>query len=301
MKNTKINIRKIAVLVSCVIVLAVGVVFVSPLQTFAAQQSESGAVGIEAEIPSNPPTTAPTISIPRNGQVFTNIPITISGTCSKDYLVEIFKNNVFAGSAICKNGSYNLQIDLFDGQNDILARQYDSLNQAGPDSPAVTVNFNNAIANNGSRPTISSSFAKRGADPGDSLEWPITLSGGTGPYAISVDWGDKSTEQLISRSAPGQFNINHVYSQSGIYNVTVKVTDANGASAFLQVVGIANGPIQQTSSTNASDNTKVKTERIIIWWPMLILLAIVIIAFWLGKRHQLAVIRGRLHRGERPL
>jgi hypothetical protein len=116
-----------------------------------------------------------------------------------------------------------------------------------------------------------------------------------------VDWGDKSTEQLISRSAPGQFNINHVYSQSGIYNVTVKVTDANGASAFLQVVGIANGPIQQTSSTNASDNTKVKTERIIIWWPMLILLAIVIIAFWLGKRHQLAVIRGRLHRGERPL
>jgi hypothetical protein len=51
MKNTKINIRKITVLVSCVIVLAVGVVFVSPLQTFAAQQSESGAVGIEAEIP----------------------------------------------------------------------------------------------------------------------------------------------------------------------------------------------------------------------------------------------------------
>jgi hypothetical protein len=271
------------------------------LQTQAAQLSESGATGIEGEIPSPAPTVAPGISIPRNGQVFTQIPITVSGTCSKNYLVEIFKNNVFAGSAVCKNGSYSIQIDLFDGQNDIIARQYDALNQASPDSSVVTVTFNNTVPNSGTRPTITTAFAKRGANPGDSLSWPITLSGGTGPYAISVDWGDKSTQELISRSNPGLFNIEHSYAQSGIYNVTVKVTDANGASAFLQVVGISNGPIQQSTSNNDNGKTLLKTERIIIWWPMLILLILAIIAFWLGKRHQLATIRGRLHRGERPI
>jgi hypothetical protein len=301
MKKIFINKRKMTILASIASVLFFCASYMPMPNALAAQQSNSGAMGIEGEIPSTPPTTAPSISIPRNGQVFTNIPITVSGTCSKDYLVEIFKNNVFAGSVVCRHGSYSLQIDLFDGQNDILARHYDSLNQAGPDSPVVTVTFNNTVANNGSRPTITSSFAKRGADPGDSLEWPITLSGGTGPYAISVDWGDKSTEELISRSTPGQFNVNHVFAQSGIYNVTVKVTDANGASAFLQVVGISNGPIQQTSSASTGSSPTPKSERVIIWWPMLVLLALIIIAFWLGKRHQLAVIRGRLHRGERPI
>jgi hypothetical protein len=293
--------RKAVILASAAVLLCFYSLVLQPLHTKAAQQTESGSVGIEAEIPSNPPTNAPGISIPRNGQVFTNTPITVSGTCSKDYLVEIFKNDVFAGSAICKNGSYSIQIDLFDGQNDLIARQYDSLNQASPDSPVITVTFNNNVANSGARPTITTNFAKRGADPGETLSWPITLSGGTGPFAISVDWGDKSAPELISRSLPGLFNIQHVYAQSGIYNVTIQATDANGDSAFLQVVGISNGPIQQTSHTGGQISPTVKTERVIIWWPMLLLLILTIIAFWLGKRHQLATIRGRLHRGERPI
>jgi hypothetical protein len=292
------NKRKINAVVLAAIFSALSLF---PMPASAAQQSGSGAVGIEAEIPSNPPTTAPVITVPRNGQGFSSLPITVSGICSSDYLVEIFKNNVFAGSATCKNGSYSILIDLFDGQNDLIARQYNANNQVSPDSATVTVSFNNSVPNTGPRPTLTTAYAKRGANPGESLSWPITLSGGTGPYALSVDWGDKSSPDLISRAAPGAFNVEHTYKESGIFNVTIKVTDANGASAFLQLVGISNGPIQQTSSTNNKNNTTVKTERVIIWWPMLILLALTIVAFWLGQRHQLAVIRGRLHRGERPL
>jgi hypothetical protein len=268
---------------------------------YAATQSSSGATGIEGEIPSNPPTIAPSISVPRNGQVFSSIPVTVSGICGQDYLVEIFKNSVFAGSAVCRNGSYSIQIDLFDGQNDLIARQYNALNQVSPDSATVTVTYNNFISSSGPRPTITSTYAKRGANPGESLSWPIILSGGTGPYALSVDWGDKSPTELISRAAPGTFNIEHTYNQSGVYNVTIKVTDSNGASAFLQVVGVSNGPIQQTSSGNTTNPNKTVTDRVIIWWPMLLLLILTIIAFWLGQKHQLATIRGRLHRGERPI
>jgi hypothetical protein len=280
---------KITILASLATLILGGVGFINS-SAEAAQQSNSGAAGIEGEIPSNPPTSAPGISVPRNGQVFNTTPITVSGFCSANYLVEIFKNNVFAGSAVCKNGSYSL-----------IARQYNANNQVSPDSATVTVTYNNSVPSTGPRPTVTSTYAKRGADPGENLSWPITLSGGRGPYALSVDWGDKSPEVLISRSAPGTFNIEHTYTQSGVYNVTIKVTDSQGASAFLQVVGIANGPIGQSTSSNNKTNTTVKTERVIIWWPMLILLALTIVAFWLGKQHQLETIRSRLRRGERPL
>jgi hypothetical protein len=118
-----------------------------------------------------------------------------------------------------------------------------------------------------------------------------------------VDWGDKSPLSLISRANAGTFNIEHIYKQSGIFNITIKATDSNGAAAFLQVVGISNGPIQQNgaTTTGTGQNGGTKTDRVIIWWPMALLFALAIVAFWLGKRHQLETIRGRLHRGERPV
>jgi hypothetical protein len=215
-------------------------------------------------------------------------------------LVEVFDNGVFVGSANCVNGSFSLQIGLFNGKNDLIARMYDALNQAGPNSNKVSVIFNNALPASGPRPTLTTAYAKRGADPGSVLTWPITLSGGKGPYAISIGWGDKSAQDLISRSTPGTFNIKHTYAQPGIFNIVIKATDSDGASAFLQVVGISNGPIQQTQDTN-NPGAKTVTKKEIIWWPLAVTFVLTIIAFWLGKRHQLETIRGRLHRGERPI
>ncbi len=102
-----------------------------------APNPQSGAVGVQGQIGGAPPSQAPTISVPTNGQRFSNTPITVSGICTKGLLVEIFNNGVFAGSVFCNNGSFSLQIDLFDGQNDLIARVYDALNQASPDSTTV--------------------------------------------------------------------------------------------------------------------------------------------------------------------
>jgi hypothetical protein len=267
---------------------------------FAAQQSKSGATGVEGTIPSGPPTNAATISLPKNGQSFTSLPITVSGICPKGLLVEIFDNNVFVGSAYCVSGSYSIQVDLFNGQNDLVARVYDALNQSGPDSSTITVNFNSALANGATRPTLTTSYARRGSDPDSLLSWPIALSGGSGPYAISIDWGDQSPLDLISRQSTGAFNIEHTYSQSGVYNITVKVTDLNGSAAFLQLVGVANGPIQQGSAGQGGSAGTVKVEKVVLWWPFVLALLASLIAFWLGKKHQLETIRGRLRRGERP-
>lgn len=293
------NIRKIRtglVILALVMAFAAAVIFRAGHATAVTQQS--GSTGIEGTVPSPPPSQAATIDIPKNGQVFSNLPITVSGLCPANTLVEIYKNNVFAGSTNCVSGSFNLQIDLFDGRNDLVAKVFDNLNQAGPDSATVTVTYTSNISTGSPRITLTTQFAKRGADPGSILTWPITLSGGVGPYAISVDWGDKSNPDLISQKSPDNLTLQHTYAQSGVYKVTVKATDANGESAFLQLVAIANGPIKQSGVTSGSSSLSIQTK--ILLWPIILLFILMIIAFWVGKKHQLEAIRNRLRKGEPP-
>jgi len=281
------------------LVFVVGLLLIAPVSALAAT-SQSGSVGVQGKVSAPPPSPAPTITVPSNGQSFSSLPITVSGFCVNNTTVEIYKNNVFAGSTPCQNNSYRLQIDLFDGRNDLIAREFDDLNQAGPDSNTVTVNFSSPVPTLGPRVTLTSEFSKRGANPGSILNYPVSLSGGTGPYAISVDWGDKSKADLFTQQIPGVLNLQHTYAQSGVYNIIIRATDANGNAAFLQVVGIGNGPIQKTGSNSANGIiTSEKTK--IIWWPIIVLFVMMIIAFFIGRRQQLEAIRRRLRTGEETL
>ncbi|HET8670132.1 MAG TPA: hypothetical protein VFM05_05730, partial [Candidatus Saccharimonadales bacterium] len=101
-------------------------------QTATTQNPKDGAIGLEGKIPSKPPATAPTITTPSNGAVFNQIPITVGGLCTTGLLVKIFANNVFVGSVMCERGSYSLQVDLFPGRNDLVARAFDTFDQSSP-------------------------------------------------------------------------------------------------------------------------------------------------------------------------
>ena len=264
-----------------------------------AATSQSGSVGLQGKVPAPAPSQAPTINVPSNGQSFSSLPITVSGFCVNNTTVEIYKNGVFAGSTPCQGSSYRLQIDLFDGRNDLIAKVFDSLNQQGPDSNTVTVNFASAISVPGPRITLTTQYAKRGADPGTILTWPVTLSGGTGPYAFSIDWGDKSAPDLMSQASPGNVTLHHTYAQSGVYKVTVKATDSKGNSAFLQLVAIANGPVQQAGTNNKNSIITSQQTKVLVW-PIIVLFVLLISSFWLGRRHQLEAIRNRLAKGDTP-
>lgn len=303
------RIRSVSVITKSLLIAVVGVfllvlVLASPVR--AAQ--EQGSVGIEGQISAPPPTTAATISIPRSGQSFTTLPVTVSGICPNGLLVKLFKNNVFAGSVQCSNGSYSLIIDLFDGQNELVARVYDALDQAGPDSNVVSVTYAADKPQFSGRVSLTSTIAKKGANPGEVLTWPITISDGEGPYAISVDWGDGKTPDLISQSFPGTFNIQHVYDNPGVYNIIIKATDKNGGVAYLQLVGVANGPLSQenasgtSSNSNSDDNSSIGGSQPvkILWQPAALLIPFIVSTFWLGKRHELHTLKKKIERGDRP-
>lgn len=257
------------------------------------QDDTSGLTG-KVETPA--PSTAPSINQPTNGQNVTKLPITVSGLCSSNLLIKIFANNIFVGSASCSNGSYTLQIDLFEGRNDIVARQFDALDQASPDSNVVTVNYNNPsfAALNVQQLSLTSTYARKGANPGVSLVWPITISGGTPPFAVSVDWGDGRGQSLYSQQFGGTFNIDHVYQSAGVYVVIVKAVDKNGQTAFLQLVGQANGSV--TQSTTDSGGPSVITKTIVLWVPAAIAIPLIFLSFWLGRRYELAALRRHLER-----
>ncbi|MBX4197575.1 PKD domain-containing protein [Candidatus Saccharibacteria bacterium] len=279
--------------ITLLLVLAAGI---RPVAVGALTQ-QSGSVGVQGKVSAPPPSQAATIDVPRNGQSFSSLPITVSGFCVNGTLVEIYKNNVFSGAAQCQNGSYRLQIDLFDGRNDLVAREYDDLNQAGPPSATVTVTFSSLLPSIGPRISLTSQYSKRGANPGSILNWPVTLSGGSGPYAISIDWGDKSNQDLMSQQAPGGLNLHHTYAQAGIFNVLVKASDNNANLAFLQLVGIGNGPIQQAAK-NVSGSIVTNEKTKIAWLPIIVLFILVFVAYWIGQKHQLEAIRRRFRTGE---
>ena len=258
--------------------------------------NQSGTTGLQGKIPSPAPTTPATISTPTSGRVFTEIPVTVSGLCKTGLLVKIFSNDIFVGSADCAGGSYSVQVDLFGGQNDLVARVYDALDQAGPDSNKVTVTFQDSqFAAFGQRISLTSNLAKLGAPVGTLLTWPIILSGVTGPYAISIDWGDGSAADLKSQPFAGTFEITHTYKTAGIYRVVVKATDSTGATAFLQLVGVGAGEVTQsnTGSKSGKDNGGA-TRTIYIWWPILLMIPLLLGMFWVGKRYEVTAIHKQL-------
>jgi hypothetical protein len=291
--------RKIATYVA--LSLGTTILFL-PTVSFALQpvvNPQTGAVGMQGTIPAAPPTQAATITVPSNGQVFKELPVTVSGLCPGDLLVKIFKNNVFAGSVQCKNNSYSILVDLFVGSNELVARVYDAFDQAGPDSNTVKVTFDDNKNISGPRVSLTSNYAKKGSNPGEELSWPIVVSGGTGPFAITVDWGDGKPVDLSSKEFAGEFIAKHKYDAAGIYNIVVKAVDKNGGTAFIQLVGIANGPLSQdVKKDTGTASTDVTTKTKFILWPIFALFPLIVLTFWIGKRYELKRIRHRIEEGQ---
>ncbi len=298
-----VKIKKVLALTSLLLLVFQGVSTGVVQAVDTTQNPQSGSVGLEGSISTAPPTRAASITTPRDSASFTSTPVTVAGLCATGNLVKLFDNNVFVGSSLCVSGSYSLKIDLFSGGNLLVARVYDALDQAGPDSNSVNVRFTDAeFAQFASRVSLTSTYARRGAFPGDELVWSLALNGGTGPYAISVDWGDGSAPALQSQSVAGSFDAKHTYTNAGVYTVTVRATDKNDVAAFLQLVSVANGATQQSNATSDKDKNGTATTAAsgtVLWLPTLFLLVLLPVIFWLGRRHELYVLRKTLDNARR--
>ena len=281
----------------CLLVLLFGVAKVGAITPIPTPQPQAGSYGLEATKRQAPPKVGATITTPGSGASYSTSPIAVNGICPNGLLVEVFNNNVMVGSVMCNGGSFTMQVSLFAGTNELYAIVYDELGQPGPKSNIVTVNYSpTQFAAFGQLITLTSSYGRRSAPTGTLLEWPLQLSGGTGPYAFSIDWGDGTPLELKSQAFGGVVMISHVYKKAGIYQVNVKVTDANGVSAFLQLVAVASGEVTGNSepSPPAAGTKVVQGKPQILWWPQLVLMLLLLPTYWLGRRSMLVSIRNKM-------
>jgi len=252
-----------------------------------------GGFGLEATKKQPAPTKGATITTPGNGASYDKSPVTVSGICPDGLLVQVSNNGVMVGSVMCTNGSFSVEVSLFAGDNILQATVYDDLQQAGPKSNEVTVRYTDtSFVSFGELITLTSAYGRRSAATSSQLTWPLQLSGGTGPYAFSLDWGDGSDIELVSQSLSGVVNIDHVYKQAGIHTVNVKVTDVNKVSAFLQVIAVANGVVDESSGQQPE--AEVGERVVVIWIPAAVALGLLFPTYWLGRRSQLVSLRNKM-------
>ena len=258
---------------------------------------QPGGFGLEAVKKQAPPTMGATITTPSNGASFSSSPITVNGLCPQGLLVQLYNNNVMVGSVMCDNGSFSIEVSLFAGTNELKAIVYDDLDQAGPESNTVSVNYTDTnFTRFGELITLTSNYGRRSAANNTQLIWPLQLSGGTGPYAFSIDWGDGSQLQLLSQSLAGLINIDHIYKKAGIYQVNVRVTDSNGVSAFLQVIAVSSGQADIGAAPVTDGGGKAQGKPVVLWLPTVLLLLLLLPTYWLGRRSQLVTIRNKMIR-----
>jgi hypothetical protein len=257
---------------------------------------EAGSIGMSGIMPGEPPTIAATIKLPANQQRFGTSPITVSGTCPKNTLVEIFKNDIFAGSTTCNNAeTYSLDVDLMINKNILIARVYDSINQAGPDSNSVIVYYDalppqagplTSLDFGGAQLLLNTDAVFRGTFPGQVMYVPIDILGGTPPYAINIQWGD-STNKVIPRSDNAGFKASHIYTKAGTYQISIQATD-------LTVAAIVNGQPgaigQSGTSANTSSNTSMMNQLLVLW-PTYTGATAVVASFFLGEQREKRLLR----------
>lgn len=277
----------------CLLALLLYVQPVAAITPIPTPPPQPGSYGLEAVKRKAPPKVGATISTPGNGASFSTSPTTVNGICPNELLVQIYDNGVMVGSVMCQNGSFSIEVSLFPGKNELYAIVYDELDQAGPKSNVVTVNFSDThFTAFGSQVTLTSSYGRRSSAAGTELGWPLQLSGGAGPYAFSIDWGDGAPLQLKSQLLGGVVAIAHVYKKAGIYAVNVKATDSNGVNAFLQVVALASGKVDSVSSEKDTHDTTPAPQ--ILWTPTIASMVLLLPAFWLGRQSQLVSLQKRM-------
>lgn len=244
-----------------------------------AENPQRGSIGLEGVVEGEPPSQAARINSPTNGQTFSQVPITVQGTCPAGLIVEVYKNDTFAGSVFCKDdGTFSIDIALFHGENTLYVKVRDLLGQAGPRSNTVTVFYNLAVSVR-EQLLLLSTVSYRSVSPEEEIQFPLRLSGGKGPYAIHVDWGD-GTSDILSRSKPGEFTIRHTYTQAGIYPVVIKASDGTDQTAFLQLTAIVNG--EMAAEPNEQESLCPPRGLKCIIWSLPILLILAPLAYWLG-------------------
>lgn len=273
-------------------------------------KTSADSYSVKAKVAAPPLTDPAIITSPADGNHFKAKPIEVDGTCPDDSYINLMRNGIFSGTALCDNvtNTFTLQTDLSAGANILQAQDYNITDDAGPQSGQITVYYDPppppAVATQSSSPNtpsttsipsanaapffITSEYAYRGYLVGETTNWQIKLSGGVKPYALNVKWGDGQENNYANNAQ--EIDISHAYNKAGNYNIQIYASDANGNTGYLQVVSVVkqSGALQLNGTLQRPLSGITSSLRQWIWvvWPAYTVMVLMVISFWLGEREE---------------
>jgi hypothetical protein len=299
------------------------------IQTNALSSSQS--VTVTATVNGHAPTVGAIITSPAD-QTKTNVQQQdVSGTCPTGTYVAVYHQGTSAGSTTCTDtGTFTVTVQLSPGVNMLQAQDYDINNQPGPTTDPISVEYipppqptapvqpsvtidktiiplavpkpvDNPCFNDPQQQTplknqvsLTVSCMTKDVYIGQPVYVPVSINGGSPPYALTIDWGDDSADDLHSFSSPGNYIVDHVFRTPQIKKLSLRVADANGTTYAIQTVVQVNG--SSTTTNNTSPVTQLADTTKSSWLdstiPIYGGLAILVFGFWIGDIFQ-RLIRAR--------
>jgi hypothetical protein len=308
------------------LLIVVGIVlFLSLAALRAAGLTESAQVNVTLTVPGPPPSVGAVITSPADKVKVKQSILQVAGTCPSGTLVAIYNNGLSVSSTICSSEDlFQTNVQLTQGLNTLQAQNYDALNQPGPTTDQIVVEFApdvvpppavvNTPADITLDPSIPDSLAPlphlnpcyAPVDPGattqlglvapcitrnvfigQKLELPISILGGSGPYALSVNWGDGDT-QLYSFASSGHQTLSHTYLIPKVKGISLHLADSSGQIYQIQSVIDVND--DGTAATGISPVQATLNDLSGIWLeasvPVYWAIVSLFVGFWVGDLFQ---------------
>ena len=130
---------------SLIMILLIFGLFLFASGQYARAIIQNGSVTVGLTVLGPAPKTGASITDPVADESFVdNKIIAVSGVCEKKSFVVVKSNGSVVGSTNCTEaGIFSLNIQLQYGDNILSALNYDNLNQAGPETPSITISLSN--------------------------------------------------------------------------------------------------------------------------------------------------------------
>jgi len=119
-------------------------------------------------------------------------------------------------------------------------------------------------------------------EPGVKQTLLVLVWGGDTPYALNIDLGN-GQKILLSVTKPGYQSVSFSYGISGIYKISLDVSDKEGKSAVVQTAVQVNGDTNQSGTTNTNkSNDDLLSALLKTPVPLYVMAVAITLGFWGG-------------------
>ena len=126
--------------------------------------------------------------------------------------------------------------------------------------------------------TVTSDYQYQAKYPGELWSFELTIAGGTPPYSLDVTWGDNKTTNETNVKSP--ITLTHSFTSSGVFHPFFHIVDKSGQSASFQTLVVSKTVRADSLFTSSLDDIR---SYLWIIWPTYIVIALMVISFWLGE------------------